>query len=234
MAYVRRSIGLYGLVLLLAALVLLGVATSAVAHNVGADNAAYLSNLEGPAVGTFVYLGAKHMVTGADHLLYLLGVIFFLATFRDVLVLVSLFALGHSLTLIGGVWLDWQVSAVLVDAAIGLSVVYKALENIGGLGSRWPITPAQAVFGFGLLHGLGLATKLQALGLSENGLLTNLVSFNVGVELGQVFSLGIMLVVISYWHERQQSPSVRLVVNGILMVAGFLFAGSHIVDWWLT
>lgn len=233
MAYVRDSIGSSGLTLLLVALVLWCVATSVHAHNVATDSAAYISKLEGPAIGAFLYLGAKHMVTGADHLLYLLGVIFFLSHFRDVLLLASLFALSHSLTLIGGVWLDWQVSAALIDAVIGLSVVYKAFENVGGFGARWPISPAQAVFGFGLLHGLGLATKLQALGLSENGLLTNLLSFNVGVELGQVFSLGIMLVLLSLWRGRKQNTSVRLIGNGVLMVAGFLFAGSHVIDGWL-
>ncbi|MEM7363562.1 MAG: HupE/UreJ family protein [Pseudomonadota bacterium] len=212
----------------------LWLAQSTLAHNVSSDNAAYLSDLEGPAVGAFIYLGAKHMVTGVDHLLYLLGVVFFLSHFRDVLTLVSVFALGHSLTLIGGVWLDWQVSPSLIDAAIGLSVVYKAYENVGGFGSQWPISPIQAVFGFGLLHGLGLATKLQAVGLSENGLMTNLVSFNVGVELGQVFALGLILVVMSFWRSRQWNESVSLTVNGVLMVCGFLFAGAHVIDWWLV
>lgn len=217
----------------LALLVVCSVSPSVVAHNVSEVNAAYVADLEGPAVGAFIYLGAKHMVTGVDHLLYLLGVIFFLTRFGDVVRLVSLFALGHTLTLLSGVLMDWQVSSAIVDAVIGLSIVYKAFENIGGFGEDWPLSPGTAVFGFGLLHGLGLATKLQSLGLSESGLITNLLSFNVGVELGQIAALGLMLMVLSMTGCQPRTAPLVVMSNGLLMTAGFLFAGSHLVDWWL-
>ena len=132
------------------------------------------------------------MVTGYDHLLFLAGVIFFLYRVKDVALYVTLFAVGHSTTLLLGVLGGWHVDAYLVDAMIGLSVVYKAFENIGGfrrLGVQ-PNTRAAVLF-FGFFHGLGLATKLQDLALSKDGLITNMVSFNIGVEIGQLLALGL-------------------------------------------
>ena len=158
---------------------------TAAAHGVSARDADFVQSIDGVAIAPFLYLGAKHMVTGYDHLLFLVGVIFFLYRLKDVLLYVSLFTLGHSLTLLGGVLGDVRANAHIIDAIIGLSVVYKAFENMGGferLGFR-PNTRA-AVTVFGLFHGFGLATKLQEFALPQNGLVTNIVSFNIGVELG--------------------------------------------------
>ena len=145
-----------------------------------------------------MYLGAKHMVTGYDHLLFLVGVIFFLYRLRDILLYVSLFTVGHSVTLLVGALGGVRANAYLIDAIIGLSIVYKAFENMGGfraIGIQ-PNTRA-AVLVFGLFHGFGLATKLQEYALSRNGLVTNIVSFNVGVEIGQILALTAVLLALA-------------------------------------
>ncbi len=198
------------------------------AHDLSADDAVFVQGLEGAAAGPFLYLGAKHMFTGLDHLLFLLGVIFFLYRGRDVLLYVTLFTIGHSLTLLLGVWANWQVSEHLVDAIIGLSVVYKAFENMGGfdaLGFR-PDTRV-AVLVFGLFHGLGLATKLQGYIATGDGLLTNLVSFNVGVELGQLLALAFILVALVEWRRHDSFRRQAFAANTVLMCAGFLLAGNQ-------
>src|SRR5262245_54340373 len=199
------------------------------AHGISGDDQAFLLRSSGPLIGPYVYLGAKHMVTGYDHLLFLAGVIFFLYRLKDVALYVTLFAIGHSTTLLAGVLAGWHVDAYLVDAVIGLSVVYKAFENVGGfrrLGFE-PSTKA-AVLLFGFFHGLGLATKLQDLALSRDGLVTNMVSFNVGVEIGQLLALGLMLIAFNLW--RRSGPVVSCVFAGnvTLMAAGFVLAGFQL------
>jgi hypothetical protein len=173
------------------------------------------------------------MVTGYDHLLFLVGVIFFLYRLGDVLKYVSLFTLGHSLTLLGGVLGDVRANAYLVDAVIGLSVVYKGFENIGGfervLGfrpdTRW------AVLVFGLFHGFGLATKIQDLAVPPQGLVTNLVSFNVGVELGQFLALATVLIGLAYWRSRPGFTRHAFAANTLLMVGGFLLVGYQLAGY---
>jgi hypothetical protein len=176
---------------------------AAFAHGVTAGDKGYIMETFGRRIVPFMYLGAKHMVTGYDHLLFLLGVIFFLYRLRDVAAYVTLFALGHSVTLIFGVLAGTNVNAYLVDAIIGLSVVYKGLDNMGAfrcwLGFQ-PNTKA-AVLLFGFFHGFGLATKLQDFALPREGLLTNIVAFNVGVELGQVLALSAILIAMALWRS---------------------------------
>jgi hypothetical protein len=202
------------------------------AHGVAARDATFLQSLDGPAVVPLMYLGAKHMVTGYDHLLFLAGVVFFLYRIRHVVLYVSLFTLGHSVTLLAGAIGGLHVNAYLVDAIIGLSVVYKGFENIGGFkaigvepDSRW------AVLGFGLFHGLGLATKLQDLGLSANGLVTNIVSFNVGVEIGQMLALGAVLIALSWWRRRPGYLGHAFATNTVLMVGGFVLMGYQLAGY---
>ena len=157
----------------------------------------------GPQVLPFLYLGAKHMFTGYDHLLFIFGVVFFLYRLRHVALYVTLFSLGHSLTLLTGVLGGIEVNSYLVDAVIGLSVVYKAFENLGGFKTVFGIEPNTkiAVLGFGLFHGFGLATKLQELKPSPNGLIANMISFNVGVEIGQLLALSLILVFMLWWRS---------------------------------
>jgi hypothetical protein len=205
-------------------------------HNVSPSNASFIEALDGPAVFPFMYLGAKHMVTGIDHLLYLLGVVFFLVRVKDIVLFVSLFTLGHSMTLIAGVAFAVEANVWLVDAIIGLSIVYKAFENLGGFDAVFgaSINPAVAVFGFGLVHGLGLATKLQAMTLSSEGLITNLISFNVGVEIGQLVALFVAVLVLFRLRHRLNYEFEAIQANTLLMTAGFLLAGYQLTGYFLT
>jgi HupE / UreJ protein len=199
------------------------------AHGVTGRDAAFLQLINGPAIGAFMYLGAKHMVTGYDHLLFLVGVIFFLYRLKDVLLYVSLFTIGHSATLLLGVLGNIHANAYIIDAIIGVSVVYKAFENMGGF-NRLGVRPDTrlAVVVFGLFHGFGLATKLQEFALSPNGLVTNIVSFNVGVEIGQMLALAAVLIAISFWRTRPGFLRHSFAANTVLMTAGFMLVGYQL------
>ena len=227
----RFQIVLSGL-LLLAAL----APEAAFAHGVSGRDGSFVQSIDGVAIGPFLYLGAKHMVTGYDHLLFLVGVIFFLYRLKDVIQYVSLFTIGHSLTLLVGVLGNVQANAHIIDAIIGLSVVYKAFENMGGfervLGFR-PNTRA-AVMIFGLFHGFGLATKLQEFALPQNGLVANIVSFNIGVEIGQVLALTGVLIAITYWRSRRGFQTHAFAANTVLMAGGFLLMGYQLTGYFLT
>lgn len=204
-------------------------------HNISESNASFVQQLNGPAVAPFLYLGAKHMFTGYDHVLFLIGVVFFLARPRDVVLYVTLFTVGHSITLLAGVLAGWQVNAYLVDAVIGLSVVYKAFENMGGF-DRTPfrIDSRVAVMVFGLFHGLGLATRLQDLTLTDDGLVTNLLSFNLGVELGQIAALAVVLLLLLRWRDSDRFEGQAFAANWVLMTCGFLLTGMQFTGYVLT
>jgi len=175
------------------------------------------------------------MVTGYDHLLFLAGVIFFLYKISDITIYVTLFALGHSLTLVAGVWFDIPANAYLIDAIIGLSVVYKAFENLGGFDKLgWSINTKTAVWVFGLFHGFGLATKLQALTLSEDGLLGNLLAFNLGVEAGQLTALVGIVALMNLWRASARFESQTIVANGLLMTCGFTLIGYQLTGYVLS
>jgi hypothetical protein len=217
---------------ILFALVVLALPEAAAAHGVSTSDAAFVQRITGAAIGPFLYLGAKHMVTGYDHLLFLVGVIFFLYRLKDVLLYVSLFTIGHSLTLLAGVLANIPANAYIIDAIIGLSVVYKAFENMGGF-TRLGFTPntKAAVMIFGLFHGFGLATKLQELSLPANGLVTNIVSFNIGVELGQGLALLLVLVAITFWRTRPGFLRHSFAANTVLMTGGFALIGYQLVGY---
>ena len=206
------------------------------AHPVTAREAAFVRSVTGAAPGPFVYLGAKHMFTGLDHLLFLVGVIFFLYRPRDVISYVSLFAVGHSLTLLAGVIGRLHANSELVDAVIGFSVVYKGFENIGGFEALVGLRPDSrlAVFGFGLCHGFGLASRLQELGLRPRGLYANLLSFNVGVEVGQVLALSAVLMILALWRSRKSFAHHAFLTNSLLMAAGFVLLGLHVVGYFVN
>ena len=217
------------------ALLLLAVPALALAHGVSTRDAGFVAGAAGAHVGPFAYLGAKHMVTGYDHLLFLAGVIFLLRKLRDVAVYATLFAAGHTVTLLGAVLLGLRANPFLVDAVIGLSVVYKGFENIGGFRElRWNLDPRTAVFGFGLVHGLGLATKLQELQLSRDGLVPNLIAFNVGVELGQVAALTVMVLVFALWRQSTRFDTAVRPANVVLMTAGFVLFGYQLAGYLLS
>ncbi len=215
-----------------AACLLVGVALPTLAHNVSVTDAKYLEAVTGVAVGPFLYLGAKHMVTGFDHLLYLLGVLFFLRSPSDIVLYVTLFTVGHSLTLLGGVLTGLTVNPWLIDAIIGFSIVYKAFENMGGfeqVGVK--IDTRAAVFVFGLCHGVGLATKLADFALAEEGLVANIFSFNVGVELGQILVLMFILLLLLRWRQSFEFRRSAFTANTLLMAAGFLLMGYQLTGY---
>jgi hypothetical protein len=206
------------------------------AHGVSGKDAVYLQGLNGPAIGPLMYLGAKHMVTGYDHLLFLVGVIFFLYRPKDVVMYVSLFTIGHSVTLLGGVLGGIRADAFLIDAVIGFSVVYKAFENMDGFKRFLGVQPNTkiAVLIFGLFHGFGLATKLQEFELSGNGLVTNIVSFNVGVEIGQGLALTGILIALTWWRARRGFLEHAFATNALVMACGFLLVGFQLSGYFLS
>ena len=212
--------------LTIALLTIIGAADLS-AHGVSGKDAVFLQSINGRAIGPLLYLGAKHMVTGYDHLAFLVGVIFFLYRMKDIVQYVSLFTIGHSLTLLIGVLGGVRANPYIIDAIIGFSVVYKAFDNMDGFTRFFGFQPNTrvAVLVFGLFHGFGLATKLQDFALSPNGLVANIVSFNVGVEIGQVIALAAVLLVLSVWRTRAGFLQHAFVTNGVLMACGFLLVG---------
>ena len=212
--------------LLASVLILAGVVLplSGFAHGVAEDDKQFLLGTSGASIPAFLYLGAKHMVTGYDHLLFIAGVIFFLYRFRDIVIFVSLFSLGHSITLIVGVLAGVGIDARVVDAVIGLSVAWKAFDNLSGFQTVFGIRPdlRATVFGFGLFHGLGLAAKLQDFDLPQDGLLTNLLSFNVGVEVGQILALAAILIFVNIARLSGSFARSAVAINFTIMAAGFL------------
>jgi len=205
------------------------------AHGIAGADQEFLINNVGPQIIPFVYLGAKHMVTGYDHLLFLAGVIFFLYRLKDIAIYVTLFAVGHSTTLLLGVLGGLHVSPYLVDAVIGFSVVYKAFENINGfqaLGFHPNMKAAVLIFGF--FHGFGLSTKLQDLAISADGLVTNMLSFNIGVELGQLIALSAMLIGFNVWRRSNSFLRHAYTTNVGLMVAGFMLIGFQLTGYFVT
>jgi hypothetical protein len=215
------------------ALVLFLMPAALDAHNVSKRDAAFVESNQGAAVGAFVYLGAKHMVTGYDHLLFLVGVIFFLYRLKDVVQYVSLFTIGHSATLLLGVLYGLHANAYIVDAIIGFSVVYKAFDNMDGFRRVFGFepNPKLAVLLFGLFHGFGLATKLQEFALSPKGLVTNIVSFNVGVEVGQGLALTAVFLALTFWRTRPGFLRHAFATNSLLMVGGFLLVGYQLTGY---
>lgn len=213
--------------------VLIGGATPALAHNVTPGDAGYVQEIFGIKLIPFTYLGAKHMITGYDHILFLLGVIFFLYKMKDVAVYVTLFAIGHSVTMISGVYFNIQVSAYIIDAIIGLSVVYKALDNMGCY-QKWfgfqPNTKAATLI-FGLFHGFGLATKIQEYEIGQDGLLPNLLAFNVGVEIGQILALAAILIAMGYWRRTTSFMRYAFAANAAMVIAGLLLAADHMAHY---
>ena len=211
---------------------LLVTGAEVLAHDLSEANRAYVQSINGPAPIPFLYLGAKHMVTGIDHVLFLVGVVFFLYRVRDVVLYVSLFTLGHSLTLLGGVLLGTGLNSHIVDAIIGFSVMYKAFENMGGLRKLGlAIDTRLAVLVFGLFHGLGLATKLQDLSPSKDGLLANLISFNIGVEIGQVLALVVVVVLLNLWRTTRSFARGAFYANALLLLAGLALTIHQIMEY---
>ena len=207
--------------------------STALAHAVTEGDKGYIQEIFGVHLIPFTYLGAKHMVTGYDHLLFLFGVIFFLYRMKDIAIYVSLFALGHSLTMITGVMLNFGINAFIIDAIIGFSIVYKALDNLGAYQRWFGVQPNTKVVTlvFGLCHGFGLASKVIDYEIAEDGLLPNLIAFNVGVELGQLLALSAILIAMGWWRRTESFHRHAYTANVAMMVAGFVFIGMHLTGY---
>lgn len=211
-------------------------AVPALAHGVSAGDKGYIQETFGVRIMPFLYLGAKHMVTGYDHLLFLCGVIFYLYRLKDIATYVTLFAVGHSSTLILGVLTQVSVSPYLIDAIIGFSVAYKALDNVGAFPRWFGVQPnaRAATFIFGLFHGFGLATKLLDFEMDQHGLLVNLLAFNVGVETGQMLALAAILIAMSYWRRSTSFGRRGFAANMVLLFAGLLLVGYQLTGYFTT
>ena len=203
------------------------------AHGVDENTKAFLVQSTGVEFASFVYIGAKHMITGYDHLLFLVGVIFFLYRLKDVLLYVSLFTLGHSLTLLFGVLNNIQINPYLIDAIIGFSILYKGFDNLGGFERLLNCrpNPKWAVLIFGLFHGFGLATKIQDFNLEQQSLLINLLAFNLGVEIGQFIALILVILLINYWRQYRSFTRFSTAANTLLMSGGIMLIGYQITGY---
>jgi hypothetical protein len=224
------------LIILLTVAFLPSMENSALAHAVTEGDKGYIQEIYGVNFIPFMYLGAKHMITGYDHLLFLAGVIFFLYKMKHIGIYVTLFAIGHSTTMILGVYYNITMSSYIIDAIIGLSVVYKALDNMGAY-QRWfgfqPNTKAATLI-FGLFHGFGLATKVQEYEIAQEGLLTNLIAFNIGVEVGQLLALAAILIAITYWRRSGSFWRHAYTANVVMMTAGFVLVGMHLTGYFTS
>lgn len=206
------------------------------AHGVDDNTRQFLISNEGVSIIPFMYFGAKHMITGYDHLLFLVGVIFFLFRAKDVFIYVSFFTLGHSLTLMFGVLNDIAINAYLIDAIIGFSIVYKGFDNMGGFQRMFGYQPntKAAVLIFGLFHGFGLASKLQEFNFPKEGLLENLIAFNVGVELGQIIALSFILIAMSFWRTHPSFVRTSVAANSLLMSGGMMLIVFQMTGYFLV
>ena len=230
-AWFRMALALIALVLGLSAF-----SGAALAHAVAEGDKGYIQEISEVNLMAFIYLGAKHMVTGYDHILFLFGVIFFLYRLKHIGIYVSLFAIGHSTTMLLGVLFNIGINSYIIDAIIGLSVVYKALDNLGAY-QRWfgfqPNTKAATLM-FGLFHGFGLSTKIIEYNISSDGLVPNLLAFNIGVEIGQLLALGAILIVMGFWRRTAGFLRHAYTANVVVMCAGFVLTGYQIVGYFVS
>lgn len=201
------------------------ISASAFAHGISeADKAALIDG----GYLRYVSLGASHMLTGYDHLLFLFGVMFFLTRFKDIVKFITAFTLGHTITLITATYMGIAANYYLIDAIIALTVIYKGFDNVKGFQKYFGMEKSPnlllLVFVFGLIHGFGLSTRLQQLPLGEDGLLMRIISFNVGVELGQIVALAVMLALLTVWRRKPSFGRLASASNlGLMIVGGLLF-----------
>ena len=231
----RRKLRALLLVLLAAMFGLISL-NAALAHAVAEGDKGYIQEITGVNLIPFVYLGAKHMVTGYDHILFLFGVIFFLYRLKHIAIYVSLFAIGHSTTMLLGVYFNVGINSYIIDAIIGLSVVYKALDNMGAF-QRWlgfqPNTKVATLI-FGLFHGFGLSTKILEYNISPDGLVPNLLAFNVGVEIGQLTALAMILIAMGFWRRTNSFWRHAYAANTVMLTAGFVLIGYQFTGYFVS
>ncbi|WP_397445843.1 HupE/UreJ family protein [Polaribacter sp. R77954] len=195
----------------------------AFAHGVSTSDQAILNN---GGLGSYIYVGAKHMLTGYDHLLFLAGVVFYLSGFKAIVKFITVFTIAHCITLTVATYLGIKADEHLVDAIIALSVLYKGFENLGGFKKLNVKAPNLLfmVFFFGLIHGFGLATRLQSFDIGNEQFLAKILSFNIGVEIGQILALIPIVFLITNWQKKESYSAFYKAVNSYLIAVGiFLF-----------
>lgn len=219
------------MLLLATVAILLLWAEAAFAHAVTLGDKGYIQEISGVNLLPFMYLGAKHMMTGYDHILFLFGVIFFLYGLKEIGIYVTLFAVGHSTTMLAGVWFNFGINSYVIDAIIGFSVVYKALDNLGAFQKWFGVQPdtklATLIFGF--LHGFGLSSKIIDYNISPDGLLPNLIAFNVGVEVGQLLALAGILVFMTRWRATPAFARQAYTANVVMIGLGVYLMGFQLI-----
>ena len=222
----------HGMIYIIIALAAL-MSTDVLAHAVTQGDKGYIQEISGINIIAYMYLGAKHMVTGYDHILFLFGVIFFLYKMKHIALYVSIFAFGHSSTMLLGVYFNIGINSYIIDAIIGLSVVYKAMDNLGAF-QRWfgvqPNTKVATLL-FGFCHGFGLSSKLIEYDMSSDGLIPNLLAFNIGVEIGQLIALGSILIVMGFWRRHASFYRQAYSVNVVMMSLGFMLIGYQLTGY---
>ena len=209
-------------------LILLLIPVFVFAHPVSSADRELLMN---GGLLAYIWVGAKHMLTGYDHLLFLVGVIFFLKDFKQIVRFITAFTIGHSITLISATYLEFSVNEYVIDAIIGLSVFYKGFENLGLFEKVFKVKAPHLlnmVFVFGLIHGLGLSARLQAFEVDKEGYLWKILSFNLGVELGQVLALIPIVFLINLWRKKSSFQSFFKAVNTYLLIAGIALAAYQV------
>ncbi len=213
-----------------------GMMDSAMAHAVTLGDKGYIQEITGVHFASFLYLGAKHMVTGYDHILFLLGVVFFLYGMKQIGIYVSLFAIGHSTTMLAGVYFNFGINSYIIDAIIGFSVIYKALDNLGAFRVWFGVQPSTkaATLIFGFLHGFGLASKIIEYDISPDGLVPNLIAFNIGVEVGQLLALAAILIIMTRWRATPAFARQAYTANVAMMAAGFALMGLQITGFFVA
>jgi len=190
------------------------------AHGVSPSDQAILSN---GGLMSYILVGAKHMVTGYDHILFLTGVIFYLNNFKDIVRFITVFTIGHSITLIGATYAGIKADEHLIDAVIALSVLYKGFENLGGFNKLFKTSSPNLlfmVFIFGLIHGFGLSTRLQSFDIGNDSILSKIVCFNIGVEFGQIAALIPIVFILSKWKKWKSYDTFYDIANWFLIIAG--------------
>ncbi|MCW9034559.1 MAG: HupE/UreJ family protein [Rhodospirillales bacterium] len=234
--YLFKKLSRSGFAIALALIALLSFTDLAYAHAVAEGDKGYIQEIYGVNLVPYIYLGAKHMLTGYDHILFLFGVIFFLYRIKHIAIYVSLFALGHSSTMLIGVIFNFGINSYLIDAIIGFSIVYKALDNIGAF-KRWlgvqPNTKIATLI-FGFFHGFGLASKIIDYDIAEDGLIPNLLAFNVGVEIGQILALSAILIAMGWWRRSRSFFKHAYTSNVIMMTAGFVLIGYQLTGYFVS
>lgn len=185
----------------------------------------------------YIYIGIIHMLKGYDHLLFLLGIVFLIKSRSQIIKLITAFTLGHSITLIFATINSIQVNSYIIESTIAFSVCYIAFVNLKGFEKLFNIKPLNTlvmVFIFGLIHGLGLSSILQQFPLKSESLLSNIISFNIGIEIGQLIAIFIIYLILSMIKKYSIYNIFKIFVNILIYLAGLFLCYIQIQNYLLN